>query len=841
MDDAWSQLNAYAERGDQGAFARVVEAHLGLVYSAAHRTLGNASAAEEVTQNVFILLAEKAPQLRPKGALSVWLYRAACLLAKKHRHREITRRQRESQIREMNDAFANDPDNDLDWERVAPLLDEAIDALSDADRTAIVLRYFQKRPLREVGQTLGVSEDAARKRVARSLDKLRQWLTLKGVTCSAVALGTAIGVHSVQAVPQTLTVASIQSAVLNAGMSTAPSFITVMASTKGLFVSALVLGAMVPISMSMWQRQETDPPPVTVSEPVAETSTLTLPDAAASGLIAEWETLLAEHGPSNGSLASVYEVIKGMDDDFRRRAFRGALITEWVERDPSAALAYLRAHDSGRVTQCLRVWLHTDPDNAIAAMLADGDGLKVSVKSLIREVAELAPDAVPELAQHVKNTSSWSSPVREAFTELSERDASGALAKCEALTGPQRTEALQGIAEGWARVNGPEALAWAQSLDESDDAKGSVMRRLLVGWAKADPAAALDRIELAPPGGDAMEFANDTGGQVLRAAAEADFDATLAWLGDNVGKLGHEALGGLSREVGKRLKEDPIGMLDTIRDHPAHADLMPALNSQLLNEGYAQRDAVWQWLRGQDDSEMVKEVRSRLMRSAAWKEPQVAIAWLEERPDLFNDQERRQLVGNMFNGGRNLGLIEPLIDEAPDAIGQMMLEHSYAYLDQDRLTTNLDTWIDRMDRLPPDKRPMASARIASAMANTDPREAIAWADTLVEPGESQAALTEAVSTWADTDSFECSQWIAELPEGTRRDHATSSLIERIVSAEPDSAWQWAKTIAEPDLRASALSLSYKKMHEQDPQLAESWLSDSGLSQADVTQLTSGGN
>ncbi|MCB1099779.1 MAG: sigma-70 family RNA polymerase sigma factor, partial [Verrucomicrobiae bacterium] len=258
MDDSWSQLNAFAAHGDQTAFAKVVEAHLGLVYSAAYRTLGNASAAEEVTQSVFILLAEKAPQLKPEGALSVWLYRAACLQAKKHRHRELTRSQRESHIREMNDTFADDPDNDLDWKHVAPLLDEAMEALSEDDRTAIVLRYFQKRPLREIGQSLGVSEEAARKRVARSLEKLRQWFAHRGVACSAIALGSAIAAHSVQAVPQTLSVASIQSAVINASASatssTTTSIYTVMASTKGFFVSALVLGAMVPISMSVWER-----------------------------------------------------------------------------------------------------------------------------------------------------------------------------------------------------------------------------------------------------------------------------------------------------------------------------------------------------------------------------------------------------------------------------------------------------------------------------------------------------------------------------------------------------------------------------------------------------------
>ena len=141
-----------------------------------------------------------------------------------------------------------------------------------------------------------------------------------------------------------------------------------------------------------------------------------------------------------------------------------------------------------------------------------------------------------------------------------------------------------------------------------------------------------------------------------------------------------------------------------------------------------------------------------------------------------------------------------------------------------------------MRRSKSDARKGASRVIASAMANTDPREAIAWADTLAEPAQSQAALSEAVSTWANTDSYECSQWIAGLPEGTRRDHATASMINRIVNAEPDSAWQWAKTIREPELRKEALTKAFSQMQSQDPQTADALLNDAGLSQGDVDQL-----
>jgi len=56
---------------------------------------------------------------------------------------------------------------------VAPILDDAINQLGAEDRTAIILRFFEQRDFRSVGEALGSNEEAARKRVNRALDKLQ--------------------------------------------------------------------------------------------------------------------------------------------------------------------------------------------------------------------------------------------------------------------------------------------------------------------------------------------------------------------------------------------------------------------------------------------------------------------------------------------------------------------------------------------------------------------------------------------------------------------------------------------------------------------------------------------
>ncbi|HUF60809.1 MAG TPA: hypothetical protein VMN36_01930 [Verrucomicrobiales bacterium] len=647
-----------------------------------------------------------------------------------------------------------------------------------------------------------------------------------------------MNLHSVQALPATLTVASIETAVAQSLSTTASastvSFLTTMASTKAIFAAALVLAALVPISLPYFRAQ--GEPGAVMSAPTVELPELHLPSAQASGLIAEWEALMARYGPADGSLAQVYEAIKDVRDEFRWRAFRGALITEWMTRSPHEALSYFLTHDRGQITTCLREWLRIDPASAIAAMEAGAADLKDSIAVLLSEIVEAKPDAAPALAQHVDKKTAWTHYVRDAFAKLGAADPAGALAEAETLDGPQRTEALAGVAMGWAKLDGEAALDWARGLDEILEGKDWILRSLLAGWAESNPAAALDHLAIAPPGGSSREFANDTGGQVLRAAAKADYETTLAWIADNAGKLGHEALGGLSEELGARLRADPAATLDTIRDHPASADLLPALGSQLLNEGFALKDAIWAWLDRQDDSPFVRETRLRLLRSAAWKEPETALRWLEESSGSLDSEDVSQVIVSTFNGGSNLPAVEAVLDRAPEGLREMLLLQSFSYLgSQD--AGSLEPWIERLDQLPVEKRPEASAAVARQMASVDPNRAIAWAGSLTDPEQSMHALSGAVSSWAGMDSYECSEWIAELPAGSWRDHAARALADSIVQAEPDSAWHWAKTIQDPELRAPALERAFHLMESRDPQSANAWLHDPALPDSDRAALT----
>ena len=245
MTDDAQLLQEYAE-GSETAFRELVAKYINLVYSAALRHLEDGHQAEDVVQTVFTHLAQKAQALPKEVVLGGWLYRHTCFVAAQAVRTERRRQARERLSLEMN--AANDY-AEPDWEQLSPFLDEAMQHLGMRDRDALVLRYFEGRDLRRVGASLGVTEEAARKRVARALDKLRSFFARRGVTLSAATLATLLAGHAVIAAPAGLAAAAsgVALAAATTGVSHSLTFIKIMAMTKlkiGI-VSAIVLTAVV--------------------------------------------------------------------------------------------------------------------------------------------------------------------------------------------------------------------------------------------------------------------------------------------------------------------------------------------------------------------------------------------------------------------------------------------------------------------------------------------------------------------------------------------------------------------------------------------------------------------
>jgi len=209
-NDDMRLVREYAAHQSESAFAALVSRHTSLVYSAALRQTRDPQLAEEVTQAVFIILARKAVALGAKTILTGWLYRTACYVSGSALKRELRRQHREQEAFMQSELDAQAGST---WKQLSPLLDEAMLRLGQTDRDALVLRFFEGRSLNEVGHALGASEEAAKKRVNRALEKLRNIFAKRGVDSTTAIIAETISACSVQAAPAALAKAATAAAI----------------------------------------------------------------------------------------------------------------------------------------------------------------------------------------------------------------------------------------------------------------------------------------------------------------------------------------------------------------------------------------------------------------------------------------------------------------------------------------------------------------------------------------------------------------------------------------------------------------------------------------------------
>jgi RNA polymerase sigma factor (sigma-70 family) len=240
MEDDAQLLRRFTDGRSQAAFAELVHRHLSLVYHAAARQLGrDKHLAEDVAQAVFILLAVKAGSLLDRPSLAGWLHTATRFKVARAVRAERRREQREAVAHAMIELDSES----TPWERVRPVVDEALHDLNARDREAILMRYFENEPVDQIAARLRLTEGAARKALERAIEKLRLHLARRGVTSSAAALATVLGSQAASAsVPGGLA-ASVMTAVTSSGLPVVATVggLALMSTKTALGITAFVL------------------------------------------------------------------------------------------------------------------------------------------------------------------------------------------------------------------------------------------------------------------------------------------------------------------------------------------------------------------------------------------------------------------------------------------------------------------------------------------------------------------------------------------------------------------------------------------------------------------------
>lgn len=237
-------LHAYAQTHAEDAFAELVRRHVDLVYSVALRQVGgDAHLAHDVAQTVFTALARKARALAGREVISGWLYRSTHYAASDAVRAERRRRTREQEAHVMQEiTTTSEPAPDL--EKLRPLLDAAIGELGEVDRDAVCLRFFEDRSYAEIGARLRLSENSARMRVERALDKLHALLARRGVTSTTAALALALPGQAATPAPLGLAATLTHTALITStGLTAGWTMLTLMNTPKIALGTAAVISA----------------------------------------------------------------------------------------------------------------------------------------------------------------------------------------------------------------------------------------------------------------------------------------------------------------------------------------------------------------------------------------------------------------------------------------------------------------------------------------------------------------------------------------------------------------------------------------------------------------------
>ncbi len=510
-EDSRPFLIRYVRERSESAFRELVRQHAPLVHATALRKLnGDAAAAQDVMQEVFTLLAEKAPRLR-NVVLAGWLYRQTCRRAANFVRTERRRKHREKIAME---SFATSHD-DAAGGQLARELDDALLALPEPERVALVLRFLEGQPFAAVGRALGVSEEAARKRVRRGLDRLEANFRRKGIVAGGAGLGSSLSGYAAPALPAAM-VTKISSRALEASPAATP--FAAAALLKPLAMGVLA-GSLVSVPLLAVQRSST--PSATESAQAAISPSrrpqprmrISAGETSLESIIRQLKQI--EAGPSNvvtslrrdalleqipfGEIPVFMALAKEMLTASEKVAIYEPLLERWAAEDPDAALTFILhaeivgelrpASSTNVLVNLFDEWSRKDIHGAKEWLLREwGDERMESAAILTPFRFDFARTIAEALfLDH-------GSAALSDFIQRIPQDAG-------------RSEALKGVVghfpyHGQLQIRDIpkkrlEALEYIRSLPEH--LRPEIMRAFVRSWAEAHPGELLEAMEKADP------------------------------------------------------------------------------------------------------------------------------------------------------------------------------------------------------------------------------------------------------------------------------------------------------------------------------------------------------
>ena len=174
-NDADQALLDRYRAGDRAAFAELVVRYQRPIYNAAFWILRRAEDAKDITQVVFLRVAERLDEYDPKYRFFSWIYRIAVneslnLLRRNGREEAL-----DDQV-DLPGAESDDPEQRVDASQVSRRIETALMGMSTNDRMVLTLRHFSECSYQEIGQILGLDEKTVKSRLYEARQRLRELL-----------------------------------------------------------------------------------------------------------------------------------------------------------------------------------------------------------------------------------------------------------------------------------------------------------------------------------------------------------------------------------------------------------------------------------------------------------------------------------------------------------------------------------------------------------------------------------------------------------------------------------------------------------------------------------------
>jgi RNA polymerase sigma factor (sigma-70 family) len=549
-------LQRYCHEEDDGAFRELVSRYIGLVYGTALRRVGgDVHLAQDIVQLTFTDLARKASSIPPTTPVAGWLHQNTCFRAA-----GIVRSEQRRQAREQKAAHMEsiDREDSASWTRLAPLLDEGLERLPSRLRDALLLRFCEGRDFSSIAKTLGISDDAAQKRVSRGLEQLRSFFVRRGVATATGSLAASLSAQAISAPPAGFAAIVAQNSLLSAAASTtAISAILFMATKTKLALGVAVVVAAgfmivsqqretkrlrnelasareaatsrVSASNSTEKRPLLDQNPTSAALPRDQLEQDVL-EAARDRLWRtdgkRWQALIASIPIAD--LKGILDTIQRSTNAEVRRVAREELVARWARTDPKAASAWCDVLPVSAETSSLKghvseIWMDADPDVAMkrGATAAHDIGAMArhDVQAAASHVLSLASSAErehglamighlwaerdPEGAVRWLQTLQSREDLLMAFRGMANRLAEVAPANVGLYletfaTDKKFSEVGREFAVCWANVDPLAAAKWAATLPSATEMRARAMAGIADAWALSDPTAVAEWLKPLP-------------------------------------------------------------------------------------------------------------------------------------------------------------------------------------------------------------------------------------------------------------------------------------------------------------------------------------------------------